>query len=531
VVLSCIGLSLLLSETVVSNNLSGWDIHDEFYLFLQVFRNGVWRPNIQDMYDSALSITILPSILAAVSSLDGFPIFTLIYPVLFSIVPITLYRIYRKLLPPEGAFVSVLAFLSYPGTYGEMTQVARQEIAEILLVLLTLMLLSAKTARKRSGRVAIILLTIGVVIAHYSIAFIYIFLMVWYFLLARGSSRRAERLSVLMALLLTSVTAMFWYLVSAGGAVVLSLTSFVSYATSSLVTDFFNPASRPLIVQDALGYGPVQLSVLHVMSRLTQYGVAFCLILGFLIFLPKKKNTLERQILPFVTGSFALLAFAVFLPFFAAGLNFSRFYQISLLFVSPCFYFGAHKLTKVLMRATGSFVHLRARIPVKTVSLLPAVLLFSYLLFTSGWVWAVTMDNPTSYVFDWKRMENSLDVSTKIEYFATFTVSQDVAAANWLKSYVQISRAVCADIITSDHVLNSYGERARGGPLLPYAPPYGCDYSVDYVFLSNLNSVGGIGTEAAANQLVAWSISDISSQLETMNRIYSGSASIYIGNL
>jgi uncharacterized membrane protein len=529
VVLSCIAWSLLLSETVVSKYLSGWDIHDEFYLFLQVLRNSAWYPGIQDTYNSALSVTILPSVLAVVSSLDGFTIFTIIFPMLFSMVPMALYKIYRKLLPPEGAFLSVLVFLSYPGTYNELTALARQEIAEVLLVFLMMIFLSAKTARKRSGGAAIILLIIGIVIAHYSIAYVFMFLMAWYFLFARGFSRRAERSSALMTILLTIVAAMFWYLVSAGGTVVLTLTGFLTSVTRLVVADFLNPTSRPVIVQEALGYGPVQSSVLHLINRLTQYFVVFCIALGLLIFLHKKRTSLERQMLPFMTGSFALLMLAIFLPNFAAGLNFSRFYQIALLFVSPCFFYGGEKMVGAFGGTLEFLSRKRVRLPARAVALLLAALLFSYFLFTSGWVWAVSVDKPSSYVFDWQRMANSPDNSSQLQYFATFTVSQDVAAARWTESYVASPPDMCSDILSREHVLNSYGDRPRQGPLLPFAPPYGCDYAVDYVFLSNLNTVHNVGTEAPGNQLVEWPISEISPQLETMNRIYSGGSSVYLG--
>jgi len=525
VVLSAMALSLLLGGAVVSNNLSGWDIHDEYYLFLQVFYGGAWHAEIPDMYNSALSVTILPSFIANMSSLDGISIFKFVFPILFSIVPVLLYRIYRSILPAEGAFLSVLVFVFYPGTYGEITQVARQMIAEILLVLCVLLFLSTNKEQQRSGRVVLILLSVGIVIAHYSLGLIYILLMASYFIMAPLISQRFERSSEIVILTLTTVVAFSWYAFSAGASVVLTLTSFLSFAFKSLFTDLLNPASRPLIVQQALGMGTVQLGLLHILSRLTQYAVVLCVILGFLTYVcMRKKSVTERRIIPFMTGSFLFVLSAIMLPFFSNALNFSRFYQIALMFVSPCFYIGAEKLRESLASISNYFVHsLRARTRLGTRSLLPAVLLLSYLLFTSGWVWAVSMDSPTSYVFDWRRMANSTDVSLKIQYFATYTVAEDAAAASWLRSYVSNSRKVCSDYLSRDHTLNSYGERARGGPLLPYE----CDFSNEYVFLGELNAVYDIGTEAPGNQLVGWPISNVSSAVGSMNRMYSGSAVIY----
>jgi uncharacterized membrane protein len=88
----------MLSEKAVSKKLTEWHIHHEFYLFRGVVRGGASHPQIPDNYNSALSVTILPSGVSAMSSLDGILIFRLIYPVVFSIVPIALHKICRRIL-------------------------------------------------------------------------------------------------------------------------------------------------------------------------------------------------------------------------------------------------------------------------------------------------------------------------------------------------------------------------------------------------------------------------------------------------
>src|SRR5208282_1148398 len=61
---------LLMVQTVVSNYLLGYDVHQEFYDFLETSLNG-WNPAFGGWYNSVLSVTILPSILHAVSAIDG----------------------------------------------------------------------------------------------------------------------------------------------------------------------------------------------------------------------------------------------------------------------------------------------------------------------------------------------------------------------------------------------------------------------------------------------------------------------------
>ena len=175
-VIVCVSLSLLLSTTLLSDNLVGWDIHQEYSIFSQVLRNGVWHPTIDLPYNSVLSVSLLPAILSVVSGLDGLLIFRIVFPLLFSTVPLFLYKLYRQFLNPRAAFLSAFLFMSYPTFYVELPALARQQIAEIFLVLVLWFVFSRKVRQEQSTTSFVVLaLTVGLITAHYSIAFIYIY--------------------------------------------------------------------------------------------------------------------------------------------------------------------------------------------------------------------------------------------------------------------------------------------------------------------------------------------------------------------
>jgi hypothetical protein len=114
-------------------------------------------------------------------------------------------------------------------------------------------------------------------------------------------------------------------------------------------------------------------------------------------------------------------------------------------------------------------------------------------------------------------MLNSPDPLRKLAYFNAYTVSQDVAAARWLRSHIQ-DRPVCADLTARYHVLNSYGEFPRQGPVLPY-----CDLPDSYVYLSVVNTLYGVGTTW---DRPVWEIQDISAALASKNRICSNGGDV-----
>ena len=99
-----------------------------------------------------------------------------------------------------------------------------------------------------------------------------------------------------------------------------------------------NPASRPSVLLQALGVS-VAPGFLHDANRVIRYLMLFTVVLGFFAFMRKsQKNNAERRMFPAMTVAFTLLASAVVLPFFAGGLNLSRFYHISLQLISPCLF-------------------------------------------------------------------------------------------------------------------------------------------------------------------------------------------------
>src|SRR5208282_2413688 len=169
-------------------------------------------------------------------------------------------------------------------------------------------------------------------------------------------------------------------------------------------------------------------------------------------------------------------------------LKITRIYSISMLFLSPCFYFGANAITSALSRVCARITRNRVRIKIRW--LVPAAILFLYLIFTSGWVWAVTRDVPTSLVLDYRHYANySKDRSVQFEYYAYYIQSEDAAAGMWIKLYGNRGR-VCADEKAQTTVVVLYGGGTQGPDLYR---PQTCDLA-SYVYISVMNRVTGLAT-------------------------------------
>jgi uncharacterized membrane protein len=520
-ILASATLSLLLSGTLNSVNLSGNDIHQEFALFQQVLQGGVWHPEISLTYNSALSVTILPTMISLICSFDGTLLLKTVYPLIYSIVPIILYRIYRMMMAPTAAAISVFVFLSYPASYLEIGQLARQMIAELLMVLLFWLLLSSGFRKSRAARTSLVIVTtIGLIMSHYSLGLICIYLIGISFIARRILGLKSRMEQSTNAFALSIVAAIAWYFFVAGGSVLQEVTGMSSFVTEGF-SNFFNPASRPPAFLDALGLTSAPASPLHAINRFTQYLVLFCIVLGFVIYVrTKPRTTIAETIIPLMVGSMGLLIAAVALPYFSTTLNLSRIYQLALLFISPCFYFGGAKIVSCLRWLCALLTRKHIRIRAET-SILAAIL-FSYLLFTSGWVWAITLDTPDSVVLDMGRIANSSDRYLITHYYRYYTLTEDVAAARWIRSYGSADQSVCGDFISRTQVLNSYGGYEREGPILPICLYYIQRY---YLYLGVMGSIRGVGVGASKYGLFMWQVNFTS--LQTENRIYSDEATIY----
>ncbi len=526
--------SLLLSVTLTSAYVPNLDIAQEFALFQQVVQVGTWNPGSGLLYNSALSVTILPVVIGAVSSIDGTVVFKIVFPAMFSIVPMMLYKIYRNMMSPRAAFLSVFVFLIYPTTYTEIASLGRQMIAEVIIVLLFWILLTQRLKRSRRGAFLTVLLTTGLVISHYSTAIVYLFLIAAAYVFSVMVRPRTEgRFGGANLIGLSFVTALAWFFLAAGGIVLRDLISAFSNVQKGLA-DFFNTGSvgRSFLVYSAVGATPVNFEVLHLANRLIQYVVVLCILIGFVACIRKSTRFRNGTIVPVMVPSMLLLGSAVTLPYLSGTVGLTRIYQLSLLSLAPCFYFGAAAINHVISNHFQVFTRARH---IKIKKMIPAVILFTYLIFTSGWMWAVTLDTPTSQALDFQRMAQSPVSTLRYEHYVYYIVAPDFLAARWLVSQGIGGKLLCADAEAKHGVLAIAGVNATGPYLLTNAWPK-CQLG-DYAYVSVMNSVTGIGTSPGSSLALGeasghesyylWPINATISELDNQNRIYSDGATIY----
>jgi uncharacterized membrane protein len=171
-----LGLAVLYAYSLRDPHVAGWDINQELYVFRLADGSGRWDPGLyQNAYNYSLSITLLPTVLAVLTGLDGEQVFKLIFPVLFSVVPVVIYLTARRYLAPWQAALAAFFFASQWSFMNEYPAIDREEVALLELALLLNLVLGSSLDR-RTTRWEFGVLSIALVLSHYSTSYLAVLL-------------------------------------------------------------------------------------------------------------------------------------------------------------------------------------------------------------------------------------------------------------------------------------------------------------------------------------------------------------------
>jgi uncharacterized membrane protein len=528
-IIFAIAIALLFQTTLSNHYLNGGDIQFEYYVAQITKFNQYWNSSLMttigvgaNNYNTMLSITILPTIYSTVLNLSVFLVFTIIYPLLFSLVPLALYQIFERQIGQRFSFLSVFFFISLSTFYTTMTTLARQMIAELFLVLMFFLLLEYSSRPKtnrhpRSIPIMLAVFAFGLVVSHYSTAFIALFFLLFFSLTSiRNPTQRFGRCYLLLFALIT-----------------LSWDIFVSKSTPiiALVTraeDFFSKSSN-FAFSATVGIGSVQV--------VTQIGRAVFILSVALIaigllrsLLAGKDVNISKEFLALSVASTLLIVCGIAIPGFAAGLTVSRTYQLGFFFAAPFLVIGLEFIflcVTQLKHSVAPKIRL-TRLKSKRIhifSVLISALLITYFLFQSGFVNEVTGSAPLSLSLTIDK--GQFLRAGNLAQFDGFTFEEDVFGTRWLVSHTDLGQehglfvsALFSDEGSAFNVLTSYGLlNPMNIQILSNISkvPEG-----SYIYLRNLNVVYGLFEASDGN---AYNITELSNTLASTNIVYSNGAS------
>jgi len=485
-----IAISLLYHISLISMYIIGWDIHEEYYLSSLVLKYSFWDSKIPSTVNGMLSIVMLAPIFSNICDMSLTWVFKIIYPLLFSLVPLGLYQIYQKQMNEKAALLSVFFLMSFSRFYYPMP---RQNIAEFYIVLLILLMVDKNIARTKRS-VLSIAFCISLAVSHYGTSYIYMFCLITAWLILILANRPAILNlgnSILLKVskfsynsdeivsnpnslidyrtisssfvLVFVVFTIGWYIYVSSSSAFNIIVGVFDHIVSSIFTSFLNPeAAQGLAIITAKPESPLR-GIMKSLSLITLFFISAGI---FTLLINQKKLMFKREYCAFSYVNFAICIGGIVLPYFASAFNTDRLYHLTLIILAPFCVLGGMAVFRSLSRASKiSWTYKCEENSLKMLSVFLAV----FMIFSSGWCFEVANDG----------IPQAMALNSTMDYWR-FN-DQEVIGARWLDR-MDVNKPIYADYYRQ-LVLNELKSRQ--------ATPFSSDFSklskYSYIYFGTLN--------------------------------------------
>jgi uncharacterized membrane protein len=168
-----------------SRFIFGSDIDIEYLLFQTTKNYGYWVNSdmLWGLYNACLSVTILPTVLSIVTNIDDHYIFKILFPIIFSFIPLGVYILSKRYSNKIFSYLAGLFFISFPGFYFTTPMHIRQGIAYLFFILIFLLLSKEDDLKSWFSKSILLIYGLGLTVSHYSTSFITLFLLTYIYVI------------------------------------------------------------------------------------------------------------------------------------------------------------------------------------------------------------------------------------------------------------------------------------------------------------------------------------------------------------
>lgn len=428
------GLSLasLYQTSMIGTYIIGVDIHTELATINSIVANG-WNIGLANGNNSSI---VLGAIAPFFNWLGIEPVQQLkvLFPLIFSFTPLLLYFAYSKMIGNKRAYLASLFFIIMPMFTIETVNMAKSMVAFTCLALALLIMASdLKPWQKATG---ILLASTGAILSHYTVGIITVCYLIAIALFSPATRIKLKnKLPVKYAVIVATssvLTIYLWFSTVGGGFMINTLaaigTNLVYSQSDTSLSELYLDRTHPTqnrtyldsqepLIRTALGLDFMDVSAKGKAFRLVQFATQGCILAGLIFLIVKcKQYNFTAEFAAGIYASLILLLMCLFVPFFATTVSASRFYAMSLVFLSPVFIVGGEQLLRLTKR-------------VKPYALYGVTgLLLIYFLFTSGSIFEVTH----AQADDKLELPSSIALSNyRTNVLGVFN-KDDIACAKWI---------------------------------------------------------------------------------------------------
>ncbi|WP_297480869.1 DUF2206 domain-containing protein [Thermococcus sp.] len=359
------------------NYIWGYDINGEYYYSNLVLSHGIWDVSVYSQYNAVASYNILAPLYSLVLNIWIVLVFKIVYPFLFSTVPVVLLKAYEKILNSKtSAVFSVLFFMFFVQFFVNNMALARMMIVEIYLAFLVY------SSVKKIHPLYQILFLMSLAVSHYGTAYLVMFsFLVLFILRPLFKNDSAWRVGNNVAIGFIVVT-LLWYSYVGGGFQFKNLVM-GGYNTLLMLKDLFNPhysQGLELIVAKMT----LMREIAKWINLLAQGFILIGILTMFFRLLSKTYETIcciEFYVLSLIFFIYDLMGIAV--PYFSNRMNTTRLYHLTQFFIAPYLTIGFESVLKTI-----KIPNARLKDSLK----ICGVFLVIYFIFTSGLALIIAKD-------------------------------------------------------------------------------------------------------------------------------------------
>jgi len=172
-----VSISLLFDKSLITSYICGSDIFGEYNAANHVLMNNQWLFDTPGVLNGMLSITILAPVYSIIMNLNLMWIFKIVYPLFFSLLPFGIYAYASRQFNETLAFFAAILVAYTSSFYGIMLEAARQQIAEIFLILIVLLIFQNFERKKKMF--LLVIFSLGLIMSHYGISYIFLILLMF----------------------------------------------------------------------------------------------------------------------------------------------------------------------------------------------------------------------------------------------------------------------------------------------------------------------------------------------------------------
>ncbi len=164
-----IGLATFLHRNLLTGGVIGADVQFQYFLAQHIQETHVWSPGVGSRITALPMVTAVPAAISTLADVSVAAVFKVAYVFVFSLVPVGIYYVGRRIFGNREALLGSFFFIFYHISFS-LTP-GKQLLSELFVVLLLLLLFEHGLSTVGNKAVAV-LLSIGVIHTHYGTAFV-----------------------------------------------------------------------------------------------------------------------------------------------------------------------------------------------------------------------------------------------------------------------------------------------------------------------------------------------------------------------